>query len=131
MKYKLRYMDLALRDIADIKVYLSGFYPGTWPRFTEKLKSELFGLESMPFMYPSWRSDSDYRYLAVNEYLVFYKVYKSDKTIHIHRILHGARDIRHYLEVDVKIVQGFAELEAGKGRPAEEVFADLDRKHNI
>ena len=97
MKYELRYMDLALLDIADIKKYLSGFYPGTWPRFSEKLRSDVSGLASMPLMYPLWKPDSDYRCLAVNEYLVFYKINKSKKTVHIHRILHGARNIQQYL----------------------------------
>ena len=102
MNYKLRYLDLALYDIADIKKYLSHFYPGTWPRFAEKLKSDISGLRSMPFMCPVWRHGSDYRCLVVDDYLVFYKAGKSDKTVHIHRILHGARDIQRYLDFENK-----------------------------
>jgi len=34
-------------------------------------------------------------------------------------------------ELDAKIARGLAELEAGKGRPAEEVFADLDARHSV
>jgi plasmid stabilization system protein ParE len=90
-------MDLALQDIADIKAYLSGFYQGTWSRFSQKLEDSIFALSSTPYIYEAYRTNYDYRRLIVGNYLVFYKVFESEKSVRIYRILHGAKDIQQYL----------------------------------
>ena len=97
MKYKLIYMDLVLDDMAAVKRYFSGFYPGTWPRFAQKLEDGISALSSMPYISEAYRSGSDYRCLVVEDYLVFYKVNETEKDVYIHRILHGARDIQRFL----------------------------------
>jgi len=110
-EYKLRYMDLAFDDMAVIERYLSGFYPGTWPRFSQTLEEEVSRLSSHPYigaLYKPGRMgeqqtqsatspDSDYRWIMAEDYLVFYKVNETEKRVYIHRILHGARDIQQYL----------------------------------
>ena len=102
MKCTLKYMDLALMDVAEIKEYLSGFYPGTWIRFSEKLKENMETLTSLPYMCNFYRSGSDFRRLLVEDYLVFYKVDETKKTINIYRILHGARNIQRYINFQDK-----------------------------
>ena len=97
MSYKLIYTELVLYDIADIKEYLSGFYPGTWPRFAQKLENGISCLSSSPYMYEAYKSGSDYRRLIVENYLVFYKVKEPKKEVCIYRILHGSRDIQRFL----------------------------------
>mgnify|MGYP000944865976 FL=1 len=97
MKYKLIYMDLVLDDMAAVKRYLSGFYPGTWPRFSQKLEDGISALSSMPYICEAYRSGSDYRCLVVEDYLVLYKVNETEKAVYIHRILHGSRDIQRFL----------------------------------
>ena len=97
MKYTLLYMDLALQDLRSIKNYLSEFYPGTWPRFSEKLQADSLSLTSMPYMCEAYRYNSEYRCMLVDDYIVFYKVSETEKTVCIHRILHGSRDIQRYM----------------------------------
>ena len=96
-EYKLRYMDLAFDDMAVIERYLSGFYPGTWPRFAQTLEDEVSRLSSHPYIGALYKPDSDYRWIMAEDYLVFYKVNETEKRVYIHRILHGARDIQQYL----------------------------------
>ena len=98
MEYKLQYMDLALQDMAGIKEYLSGFYPDTWTRFWEKVMDKTALLASSPYMCEAYQPNPNYRRLIVENYLVFYKVNDSEKTIYIHRVLHGTRNIQQYLD---------------------------------
>ena len=95
--YNIVYMDLALEDVAEIKRYLSNFYPGTWPRFADKLERGISGLSAMPYICEAWQPKPTYRRLVVDKYLVFYKVLDAEKTIQIHRILHGSRNIQRFL----------------------------------
>jgi plasmid stabilization system protein ParE len=102
VKYNLIYMELALRDIAEIKAYLSGFYSGTWPRFAKKLEQNVADLSDTPFIGETYQPHPAYRHLIVDDYQVFYKVIESAQTVQVHRVLHGSRDIQRYLEFDEK-----------------------------
>ena len=97
MKYRLRYMEDTVTDREYIKVYLSQFYPGTVKRFFSLLKKKTARLKTFPYSCPEYEDVPDYRRLVVDDYLVFYIVNEELKTVDIHRLLHGSRDIRQHL----------------------------------
>jgi len=97
MKYRLRYMDDTVTDREHIKAYLSQFYPGTARKFFALLKKKTVRLKTFPYSCPEYEDVPDYRKLVVGDYLVFYVVNEDAKTVDIHRILHGSRDIRQHL----------------------------------
>jgi plasmid stabilization system protein ParE len=97
MTFEVRLLKRAVGDIEDICGYLSQFYPGTVGRFLVDLEQRLDDLAVHPFMYEEYRENKAYRRMVVDNYLVFYKVFKSGKTIRVYRILHGKRNIEAFL----------------------------------
>lgn len=91
--YRLKYLDDTVSDRAHIKAYLSQFYPDTSKKFFAQLKKKTERLKTFPYSCPVYEEDPDYRKLVVGEYLVFYMVDEDTKTVEIHRMLHGSRDI--------------------------------------
>ncbi|MDL2293946.1 type II toxin-antitoxin system RelE/ParE family toxin [Ruminococcaceae bacterium OttesenSCG-928-D13] len=90
-------MELAVQDYDDISDYLSGFYPGTRQKFLDELEKYTATLEDNPCAFEQYELNPAYRRMVVMDYLVFYKVKREKKTVEIHRILHGARNIRQFL----------------------------------
>jgi plasmid stabilization system protein ParE len=97
MGYTVRYRDIAKTDILGIKEWLAHFYPGTPGRFIEVLKRGVTNLQDNPYMYEAWQDNPVYRKMGIQDYLVFYTVDDTNKTVSIHRVLHGARNIQEYL----------------------------------
>jgi plasmid stabilization system protein ParE len=98
MKYTVRFMDLARQDYDDISEYLSGFYPGTPAKFLDELEKGTATLEDNPRAFEVYEHNPAYRRMVVMNYLVFYKIKEERKTVEVHRILHGARDIKRFLD---------------------------------
>ena len=97
MKYKVKTLKTAYDDLKEIKQYLDQFYPSTVRNFVRLYKSKKDGLKEFPFSHQAYEDDPDYRRLVVGDYLVFYQVDGMTKTVEIHRILHGSRDMSHHL----------------------------------
>ncbi|MCL2003241.1 MAG: type II toxin-antitoxin system RelE/ParE family toxin [Oscillospiraceae bacterium] len=97
MKYTVKTLDAAFRDLKEIKTALSRFYPGTARRFITQYKRKATRLKEMPYAYERYTDDMDYRRMIVNEYLVFYVVNDEAKTVEIHRVLHGSMDLSKHL----------------------------------
>ena len=97
MRKGVRYLPKAISDQANIKAYLSQFYPGTNQRFFSLLKKKIAILKTYPYSCPVYEDDSDYRKLVVGDYLVFYMVNEETEIVEVHRILHGSRDISKLL----------------------------------
>jgi plasmid stabilization system protein ParE len=93
MIYEVKLLKKAATDIEDICRYLSQFYPGTCGRFLDELERSLDNLIQNPYMYSEYERNKAYRRIVVQRYLVFYKVFKTAKTVRVYRILHGQRDI--------------------------------------
>jgi plasmid stabilization system protein ParE len=94
MVYEVKLLKRAVTDIGDICRYLSQFYPGSCGRFLDELEGALDNLTQNPYMYSEYEKNKPYRRIIVQKYLVFYKVFKSAKTVRVYRILHGQRDIK-------------------------------------
>ena len=97
LKYKIGYLDLAREDVKEIKAYLAQFYPSTPAKFLSALKEQIGNLAENPYMYEAYDGNPSFRRMVVSNYLVFYKVDDEKKTIAIHRVLHGSRDIFKYI----------------------------------
>ncbi|MDW7657623.1 MAG: type II toxin-antitoxin system RelE/ParE family toxin [Bacillota bacterium] len=98
MEYKIRYLPVSRRNLDDILEYLSGFYPGTPSRFVAELRRCIDNLRTQPLMYAIYADVPIYRHIPVGDYIVFYVVNKSKKTVEIHRILHGKQNIQKVLD---------------------------------
>ena len=80
--------------MSDIVLYIAADRPSAAERIAGKIEKNLKLLLENPYL---GRSPSDrrlmqlgYRYLVVEDYLIFYTIEEHD--ILVHRILHGARD---------------------------------------
>ena len=97
MIYRLRYLPDTVTDREELREYLSQYYAGTVRRLFALLKKSAARLKKWPYSCPVYEDDPDYRKLVVGDYLVFYMVNEDEKTVDIHRIFHGTRDIRRHL----------------------------------
>ena len=98
MRFRIKYLSETVTDREAIRDYLSQFYNETSKKFFALLKKKTARLKDYPYSCPVYEDDIDYRRLVVGDYLVFYMVNENEKTVEIHRILHGAQDIRRHLD---------------------------------
>jgi toxin ParE1/3/4 len=93
-EYSIRLLRVAEEDLADIVLYIAADRPTAADRMANKIEKNLTLLLHNPHLgrVPTDRRlmDLGYRYLVVEDYLIFYTI--EDTDILIHRILHGARD---------------------------------------
>jgi toxin ParE1/3/4 len=94
-KYTLRYLPVALDDLISIFDWIASDSPGNAAAFIKKLDQRIGSLEIHPFLGRIPRDDklrnSGYRVLVIESYLVFYIV--RGKTVEIHRVVHGSRNL--------------------------------------
>ena len=96
MRYKIKYSPSADRDLLAIYDILEE-YPQKRLRIFLKLDDYLDKLTYMPKMYQAYEDAPEYRRIVIEDYLVFYKVDETNRTIEIHRILYGRMDIQKQL----------------------------------
>ena len=98
-RYKVKIYPSAQQDLRDIVDYLNTLSPSAALRYYDKLTKEIASLSTMPERCPRPRdlalAAKGYRYLIVENYLIFYVV--SGGTVQIRRILYGRRDYRALL----------------------------------
>jgi addiction module RelE/StbE family toxin len=97
MIYEVKLLKRAVEDIDTICRYLAQFYPGTAGRFLDNLEQAMDGLAHNPYMYAGYEHNKLYRRMIVQDYLVFYRIFKTGKTVRIYRVLHGKRNIGAFL----------------------------------
>lgn len=98
-KFSLRYLPAAQDDLLSILEYIAGNSPSRAVSFVDKLDERVARLQSYPLLgrvprHPRLR-EYGYRVLAIEAYLVFYAI--RGKTIQIHRVIHGSRDLNHLI----------------------------------
>lgn len=97
-RYKVIVTGKAKAEIREIKNYIAKTLhePRTADRILVKLLREVDSLETMPERYPLVRDDilseRGYRMAGVGNYLLFYTVDQTEKTVNIVRVLHGSRN---------------------------------------
>jgi plasmid stabilization system protein ParE len=95
--YKIKYMDETEGDLFAIATYLDEINSELAKNHLGKIKEHISKLDSMHSRFPKHRQRPQYRWCSVYNYMIFYKVVESTKTVEIHRILHGARDIENLI----------------------------------
>ena len=98
-KYNVRIYPTAKKDLLDIIDYLNTLSPDAALRYYDKLTTEITTLADMPCRCPKPRdlalAAKGYRYLIVENYLVFYVV--EGDVVQIRRILYAKRDYKALL----------------------------------
>jgi addiction module RelE/StbE family toxin len=97
MQHKIEYISTFHTDVLSVVEFLAE-YPGKASRIFAKIDKILWNLREMPEMYPAYQDMPSFRFIVVEDYLVFYKVKKQDKTVEIHRLLYGHMDIPAHMQ---------------------------------
>ena len=92
MMYKIEYILTFHTDILPIAEFLSE-YPSKAARIFAKIDKIIPHLANMPEMYPIYPDVPSYRFIVVEDYLIFYKVKKQDGIVEIRRLIYGRMDI--------------------------------------
>ena len=94
-KYILRYLPVAVDDLISIFDWIAHDSPARAAAFVDKIDQRIGSQKKHPFLGRVPRDEklknTGYRVLIVESYLVFYVV--RGKTVEIHRILHGSRNL--------------------------------------
>jgi addiction module RelE/StbE family toxin len=93
MDFDVKTLKRANRDIDEIAQYKSQFYPDTALRFLIALENALDTVAQNPYMYPEYVGNKKYHRLIVQDYLVFYRIFETSRTVRVYRVLHGKRNI--------------------------------------
>jgi addiction module RelE/StbE family toxin len=98
-KYQVRLLSIAKEDFTEIISYIAVDNPTAADAIANKIEKNLESLSDNPNLGRIPREEEirnlGYRYLIVQNYLIFYTI--EEKTIFVHRILHGARNYKSLL----------------------------------
>jgi plasmid stabilization system protein ParE len=97
MKYKIEYISTFHADVLSVNEVLAE-YPSKAFRIFAKIDKVLWNLIEMPEMYPVYQDVPSFRFIVVEDYLVFYKVKKPGRIVEIHRLLYGRMDIPAHIQ---------------------------------
>jgi addiction module RelE/StbE family toxin len=97
--FTVRLLSIAEEDFTEIISFIASDNTRAAANLADKIEKNLKSLSDNPLLGKS-PSDSDlkllgYRYLIIENYLIFYTIEK--RTILIHRMLHGARNYKSLL----------------------------------
>ena len=97
--FSIRLLSIAEEDLTEIISFIASDNTKAAANLADKIEKNFELLADNPLLGKS-PSDSDlkllgYRYLIIENYLIFYTIEK--KTILIHRMLHGARNYKSLL----------------------------------
>ena len=92
MKCRIEYLSTFYSDIQSIINYLEDF-PNKATRIFSIADVRINYLETMPEMYPIYPDVPDFRFIVIEDYIVFYKYIKDSNLAEIHRFLSGRMDI--------------------------------------
>jgi len=101
-KYKIEYLPVANRDLAEIFTYLAVDLaaPQAAANLLEKIEQAITLLETFPYAHAVYQTASfqdkalpfEFRSLIVNSYLILY--YVTENVVTIARVVYGKRNIR-------------------------------------
>ncbi len=98
-KYQIRLLSIAEEDFSEIISYIAADNPNAADTIANKIEKNLEILSNNPNLGRIPREEEirnlGYRYLLVQNYLIFYTI--EEGTIFIHRILHGTRNYKTLL----------------------------------
>jgi toxin ParE1/3/4 len=98
-KYQVRFLKIAEEDFVEIISYIAADNITAAEDLARKIEKNLKSLAANPKLGRMPREEEirnlGYRYLIVQNYIIFYTI--EEKSILIHRILHGARNYKTLL----------------------------------
>ncbi|MCF8356959.1 MAG: type II toxin-antitoxin system RelE/ParE family toxin [Melioribacteraceae bacterium] len=98
-KFQVRFLSIAEEDLTEIAAYIAEDNPAAAIATTDKIEKKLELLSGNPKLGRIPRDEEirnlGYRYIIVENYLIFYTI--EERTIFVHRILHGARNYKTLL----------------------------------
>lgn len=98
-KYQIRLLRIAEEDFKEIISFIADDNPTAAEAMAIKIEKSIELLAENPMLGRIPRDEDiknlGYRYLIVENYIVFYTI--EERTIFIHRILHGARNYKSLL----------------------------------
>ena len=97
MRYKIEYISTFYTDIASVMEVLEE-YPSKASRIFSRLDKSIGNLGTMPEMYPIYQYVPSYRFITIEDYLVFYKFKKQENLVELRRLLPGKMDISEFLQ---------------------------------
>jgi plasmid stabilization system protein ParE len=97
MGYKIEYISTFHIDVLSVVKFLTE-YPMKAARIFAKIDQILSHLGDMPEMYPVYQDVPAFRFITVEDYLVFYKIEKQNRIIEIHRLIYGRMDIPKHMQ---------------------------------
>jgi len=99
-KYSVRFLSVAEHDLQELITYIATENVTAALVLLEKIHKECLKLGVHPYLGKVPHEEKliklGYRVLVVENYLIFYKV--KGKTVLIHRVIHGARDLINLLK---------------------------------
>ena len=94
-RYTIRYLPIAVDDLLSILDWIAVDSPARAEAFVDMLDKRIRLLATHPFIGRKPRDEKlqhlGYRVLIIESYLVFYIL--RHRTIEIHRVVHGSRDL--------------------------------------
>lgn len=98
-KYQVRLLSIAEEDFTEIISFIAADNPTAADGIANKIEKNIELLSGNPMLGRIPRDEDiknlGYRYIIVQNYIVFYTI--EERTIFIHRILHGARNYKTLL----------------------------------
>ncbi len=98
-KYQIRLLKAAEEDLTEIISFIAADNPIAANTIADKIEKNIELLSENPLIGRIPRDEDiknlGYRYIIVQNYIVFYAI--EERTILIHRILHGARNYKSLL----------------------------------
>ncbi|MBU2494043.1 MAG: type II toxin-antitoxin system RelE/ParE family toxin [Bacteroidetes bacterium] len=98
-KFQIRLLKIAEEDFTDIVSFIEDENPTAAETIANKIEKNLELLSQNPKLGRIPRDEEiknlGYRYIIVQNYIIFYTI--EERTIFIHRILHGARNYKSIL----------------------------------
>lgn len=98
-KYQIRLLKIAEEDFTEIVRFVAEDNPTAAESIATKIETSLELLSDNPYLGRAPRDEEirnlGYRYIIVQNYIIFYTI--EERTILVHRILHGARNYKSLL----------------------------------
>lgn len=98
LTYNIHYSPIAVSDLNEIADYITNtlFSPQAAKKLLVKIKSSVENLATFPLigkeLTPYKDEELPYRWVKVDNYMVFYNVDKQENTVYIMRVLYGASE---------------------------------------
>ncbi|MCL2164241.1 MAG: type II toxin-antitoxin system RelE/ParE family toxin [Oscillospiraceae bacterium] len=97
MSYKIEYISTFCSDVQSVVNFLIE-YPSKAARIFAKADKSISNLEEMPEMYPIYMEAPAFRFIVVEDFLVFYKFIQDSGIVEVHRLLYGRMDIPEHMQ---------------------------------